>query len=142
MQLRLKFFFIIVLFTIASFAKGQITSSSLSGLVKDNSGPLAGATIKAYYQKTGVQYDVNTSRKGNFRLNNLNPGGPYTIEVSYSGYQTQKIENYFLKLGADEYLDFHLNAVQVQLSENGNSPSVSDTGNQSDAKTKTVAIAQ
>jgi Carboxypeptidase regulatory-like domain len=122
MKIRFKFFLTIVFFAIVFISNAQVTTASISGLIRDNEGPLAKATVKAYYQKTGVQYDVNTSKKGNFRLNNLNPGGPYIIEVSYAGYETQKIENYFLKLGADENLDFHLKPIQPQLSENGVAP--------------------
>ena len=122
MKISLKFYLTLAFFAIICISNAQVTTASISGLIRDNEGPLAKATIKAYYQKTGVVYDVNTSKKGNFRLNNLNPGGPYIIEVSYAGYETQKIENFFLKLGADENLDFHLKPIQPQLSENGIAP--------------------
>ncbi len=122
MNIRIKFYLTIVFFAIVCISNAQVTTASICGLIRDNEGPLAKATIKAYYLKTGVVYDVNTSKKGNFRLNNLNPGGPYVIEVSYTGYETQKIDNVFLKLGADENLDFHLKPIQTQLSENGIAP--------------------
>ncbi|GEM_PF-3081976 len=118
MKIGLKFFLTIVFFAIVYTSNAQVTTASISGLIRDNEGPLAKATIKAYYSKTSVTYDVNTSKKGNFRLNNLTPGGPYIIEVSYAGYETQKIDNFYLKLGADENLDFHLKPIQTQISEN------------------------
>ena len=138
MKIRLKFFLTIIFFAIVCISNAQVTTASISGLIRDNEGPLAKATIKAYYQKTGVQYDVNTSKKGNFRLNNLTPGGPYIIEVSYAGYETQKIENFFLKLGADENLDFHLKPIQPQLSENGVAPVYNEVDSNQPASKTTI----
>ncbi|MBC3540053.1 TonB-dependent receptor [Rufibacter sp. H-1] len=78
----------------------QVTTSSITGSVKDSKGePLIGATVKATHQPSGSLYGASTNVEGRFTIPNTRIGGPYTIEVSYIGYQTQTFANVNLKLG-------------------------------------------
>ena len=117
MKIRSAILLTIVFFAFVFVTKGQVTTSSISGMVKDKEGALVGATIKATYLKTGTLYGVITTDKGNYLLNNLLPGGPYTIEVSFVGYETVKKENVTLALGTDETFNFTLKSTDTQLSE-------------------------
>ena len=117
MKIKSKFLLTIVFLAVVVLTKAQVTTSSISGMIKDKEGPLVGATIKAVYQKTGMMYGVITTDKGNYVLNNLAPGGPYLIEVSFIGYEAQKKENVYLTLGVDETFSFTLKSSDVQLSE-------------------------
>ena len=51
--------------TIASF--GQITTSTLSGVVKNEKGEnLVGASVHAVHQPTGTEYKTSTNKQGSY----------------------------------------------------------------------------
>lgn len=93
-------------------ANAQVTSSSMTGTVKDAKGALPGASVKATHTPTGTVYSVSTNNDGRFIINNMRVGGPYTIEISFVGYQPEKITDLSLKLGETFSLP-------ITLSENG-----------------------
>lgn len=79
--------------------KAQITTSSITGTVKGASDePLAGATVTAIHQPTGTKYATTSRAGGQFTINNMRVGGPYTIEISFVGFVTDKQEEVYLKL--------------------------------------------
>ena len=81
-------------------SEAQITTSNIRGVVKNSRNePLIGATITATHNPTGTIYRVASRTGGQFNLYNLNPGGPYTISVSYVGFSDEKREDVFLTLG-------------------------------------------
>ena len=78
----------------------QVTTSTMSGLVKDDSGlTLPGANILATHVPTGSEYGAMTNIDGRFRINNMRIGGPYTVAISYVGFETETLENINLDLG-------------------------------------------
>ena len=82
----------------------QVTTSSMTGTVNDSGNqPLIGATITAIHQPTGTKYSTVSRQNGNFNIADMRPGGPYSIEVSYVGFETQKFNDVYLKL-AESYL--------------------------------------
>ncbi|MGX5687786.1 TonB-dependent receptor [Arcticibacter tournemirensis] len=96
----------------------QVTTSSLTGTVKDSKGEtLIGASIKATHQPTGTTYGVSTRADGRFTIPNMRSGGPYLIEASYVGYQTRKIENIQLKLGEPYVQNVTLDVTGTELNE-------------------------
>ncbi|MEE1945380.1 carboxypeptidase regulatory-like domain-containing protein [Pedobacter sp. KR3-3] len=95
-----------ILMMFALFAQAQVTTSSVSGRIKDAKGiGIPGASVLLVHQPTGTKYGVITDAEGGFRLNNLNPGGPYKATISYIGYAKQEKEGISLSLGADQRLD-------------------------------------
>ena len=97
--------FLLALAFIASpVVLAQITTSSLTGTVKDpKDQPLSGATITATNLPLGIKYSTTSSGGGQFNIPYMRPGGPYHIEVSYVGFETQKFDDVYLKL-AEPYL--------------------------------------
>lgn len=96
----------------------QVTTSNISGIVKGQDGAaLIGATVQVTHEPTKTVYTVTTRSGGRFDLANIQPGGPYTIEVSYSGMQTEKKTDIYLTLGDNNDVDFQLNSSQNQLQE-------------------------
>ncbi|MBL0135357.1 MAG: TonB-dependent receptor [Chitinophagaceae bacterium] len=96
----------------------QETNSSISGAVKTTKGePLIGATISATHIPTGTVYRVASRTGGRFNLYNLRPGGPYTIVVSYVGFEDQKKEEVFLNLGENSTQEFQLKDKSATLTE-------------------------
>src|SRR6476661_10269835 len=82
------------------FTFAQETNSSIGGIVKSaNNEPLVGATITATHIPTGTVYRVISRTGGVFNINNMQPGGPYTIVFSYVGFKDEVREDVILSLG-------------------------------------------
>jgi hypothetical protein len=65
----------------------QVTTSNMTGVVKNEKGEeLAGATITLRHEPTGSVFTVVSRAGGRFDVNNIPPGGPYNVKVSYVGY--------------------------------------------------------
>ncbi|KQC02134.1 TonB-dependent receptor domain-containing protein [Pedobacter sp. Hv1] len=118
---------VVIVFAFVGFisaANAQVTTSSLTGTVKDSKDVMPGASIKATHTPTGTVYGVTTNESGRYTIGNMRVGGPYTIEVTFLGYKTQKIEDVILKLGEP----FVLNITLVDNSSSLNAITVVGTG--------------
>ncbi len=82
-----------------SVVQAQVTTSSMTGTIKDAKAPLPGASIRATHTPSGTVYTVSTNNDGRFSIGNMRVGGPYTIEISYIGYKPGKITDVYLRLG-------------------------------------------
>ncbi|TKC06620.1 TonB-dependent receptor [Pedobacter polaris] len=99
-SLLLKIVVIVLAFVgFISAANAQITTSSLTGTIRDSKETMPGASVKATHTPTGTVYGVITNADGRYTIGNMRVGGPYTIEVSFVGYKPQKFEDVTLKLG-------------------------------------------
>lgn len=91
---------LVLLFTVSLTAFSQVTTSSITGSVKDADGqPLIGATVKATHVPSGTIYGTITQSNGSFTIPGMRIGGPYRIEISYVGYQPKAINGINLSLG-------------------------------------------
>lgn len=78
----------------------QVTTSSMSGVVRSGKGePLVGATVVLRHEPTGSQFTTITRTGGIFDLNNLPPGGPYSVTITYVGYDAYKRSDINMPLG-------------------------------------------
>ncbi|MEK7257676.1 MAG: carboxypeptidase regulatory-like domain-containing protein, partial [Bacteroidota bacterium] len=94
------------------------TNANILGLVTDAKGePLIGANVVATHLPSGTMYGVPTREDGKFNLPNVRIGGPYKIEVTYTGYQTYLLENFNLSLGQNFRLDIKLEESASTLGE-------------------------
>ncbi|MEJ7627322.1 MAG: carboxypeptidase regulatory-like domain-containing protein [Ferruginibacter sp.] len=110
--------FIIAMLAMPFFMKAQLTTSSISGVVKNGSGSmLPGATITATHIPTGTVYNTSARTGGRFDINNMNPGGPYTITTSFVGFETNIKSDVYLVLGETLKADVDLSDKTTQLSE-------------------------
>lgn len=92
-------FIIMLLASSYAFAQGS-TSSSVAGLLTDADGMgLVGATIVVRHEPSGSNYGTSSRADGRFNLTGLRVGGPYTIRVTYTGFNEQVTENIYLSLG-------------------------------------------
>jgi hypothetical protein len=90
--------------TLASF--GQITTSTLSGVVKNEKGEkLIGATVSVVHQPTGTKYGSSTNVQGGYVIPAARVGGPYVIKVSYVGYKSKEISDINTSLGLTTNVD-------------------------------------
>src|SRR5215212_3470611 len=96
----------------------QVTTSSITGVIKGVNGEaLVGATVTATHVPTSSVYRTVSRVGGRFDLNNLNPGGPYNIDITYVGHQPFSRPEIFLNLGETARQDFQLISSQSQLTE-------------------------
>ena len=84
----------------------QTTASSLRGVVRDESGPVADATIEAVGTQSGFKHTAQTRPDGTFSLPGLQPG-VYTLTVSSPLYEPQSRDVQVL-IGQSVDLDFVL----------------------------------
>jgi len=111
---KLLIFFIFIFTCSLSFS--QVTTSSIKGVISDetNSG-LPGANVVVVHTPTGTTYGAATDIDGRFNLVNLRVGGPYTVKISYVGYNEQSFNNVVLTLGKTEVLSLALTPDSQQL---------------------------
>jgi Carboxypeptidase regulatory-like domain len=90
---------IIALFAMPFMMKAQVTTSSLSGNIKDDEGkPLSGASITAVYTPSNIRYSTASTTGGRFNISNMHSGGPYTITVTFVGHAAQTFDDVYLQL--------------------------------------------
>lgn len=111
---------ILLLLTVAMlnvFAAGaQVTTAEITGVILDQENiPLPGANVTAVHTPTGTQYGTVTNFDGVFNLLNLRVGGPYTITVSYVGFQTSVMEGINLNLGQTYSVDITMLSDATEL---------------------------
>ncbi|MFB6247459.1 MAG: carboxypeptidase regulatory-like domain-containing protein [Salinibacter sp.] len=95
-----------------------VTSATIRGTVVDeNDEPIPGANVVAVHEPSGSRYGTATSQSGDFTIANVRVGGPYTITVSFVGYQSQRETDIQLSLGETRELDFQLQPQTEQMDE-------------------------
>ncbi|MBE7176174.1 MAG: TonB-dependent receptor [Mucilaginibacter polytrichastri] len=104
-------------FLAAGFAHAQITTSTISGKVIDEKGEaMPGVSVLAVNTSTGTRYGVQTNADGRYSLANMNPGGPYTITVTFVGYTKEERTDVNLTLGGTTF-NFLLKGESTALKE-------------------------
>jgi Carboxypeptidase regulatory-like domain len=113
--------FILLLTLLIGSAMGisaQVTTASITGQVLESNGEsLPGTNVQAVHVPTGTKYGVSSRSDGRFTLPNMRVGGPYTITVSFVGYQEQKLEQVSLALGQTLVLNFTMKEESTSLGE-------------------------
>jgi hypothetical protein len=90
----------------------------MNGVVLDKeNNPLPSANIIATHIPTGTQYGASSRSNGQYNIQNMKVGGPYTITVSFVGYSKQTVENIYLNLGQQLRLDFELETEVIEGGE-------------------------
>lgn len=91
----------------------QTTTSSMNGKVTDEKGEaLVGATVIAVHTPSGTQYGAITNADGRYNLQGMRTGGPYSLTVSYVGYQSVELTGITLSLGEPRTFDVQLKETQ------------------------------
>ena len=118
MQKRL-FFLVTLMLVMATSMMGQITTSALSGRVtmQGTDETVIGATVQAVHEPSGTRYAAVTNIDGLFNIQGMRTGGPYSVSVSYIGYQTKTVKGVELVLGETYNLHVVLSEDANELSE-------------------------
>jgi hypothetical protein len=115
-KIRLFPTLLFLLFSSNVFA--QATNATIAGLVKDETKfPLIGATVRIENLSTGFKTYSITSETGQFIFQQLPLGKPYSVTVSFVGYNSESRTGYELNLGDRINLDFQLTMGATELNE-------------------------
>ena len=95
----------LTMLTAGTVAFAQVTTSSIGGRITAQDGGVVGAAVVAVHQPTGSQYYALTDQNGNYRINGVTPGGPYTINVEMLGYRKVETQNIYAPLGETVVVD-------------------------------------
>ncbi|MDN5287480.1 MAG: hypothetical protein JWR38_3754 [Mucilaginibacter sp.] len=101
----------------ASFSFAQVTTSSITGIIKDAKGVLPGATVVATHVPSGSVYSTVSRATGQFTIPNMRVGGPYTLKITFVGYNPKTINDLVLNLGEPLKVDITLDDLSKNLSE-------------------------
>ena len=118
MQKRFFLLMSIVLMSVTSMM-AQVTTSSLSGRVtlKGTDETVIGATVQAVHEPSGTRYAAVTNIDGLYNIQGMRTGGPYSVTVSYIGYQTMTVRGVTLQLAETSKVDVELSEDANELSE-------------------------
>ena len=99
-------------------AFAQVTTSTLSGRVVDQ-GNIAtpGVAVQATHVPSGTIYGAVTNNEGQYTIQGMRPGGPYTVEISSLGYQTVIFTDITLELAEVFNLNAQINEATEELLE-------------------------
>lgn len=116
----MKRFFLLMMTIVGinHFISAQVTTSSMSGKIVDESNEvIIGASIRAVHEPSGTTYGGVTNLEGRYTIQGMRVGGPYKVEISYVGYETSIFQGLTLKLGETESVSSKLKVSSMQLSE-------------------------
>ncbi len=117
-MLKRLLYLLMIALAIGQSVNAQVTTSSIGGQVKAANGDaLVGATVVATHEPTGTVYRTVSRTGGRFDIQNVAPGGPYSIKVTYVGYGEFSRGDIMVPLGERFDLQAELAASNQQLSE-------------------------
>ena len=83
----------------------QSTTSAISGNISDGKNPIPDAVVTIVHEPTGTHYYVFTEKNGNYVINNILVGGPYTVRIERLNYQPLVIQEVDAPIGETVVVD-------------------------------------
>ncbi|GAA4360958.1 carboxypeptidase regulatory-like domain-containing protein [Hymenobacter saemangeumensis] len=122
-----KFYLLLLAFLLPFFSSAQLTTSAFEGLILNKAGEaIPGASVVLTHLPTGTRSGTQSDANGKLLLNNLKPGGPYSVQVSFVGFKPQAKEEVYLSLGKVARQTFTLAEAATELGEVAVTASKSD----------------
>jgi len=128
------------------FLTAQTTHATIVGRITDNKGEtVIGATVMVRNESTGFSTAVITNEKGDYTIQQLPLGTPYTVTAKYVGYGEQKKTGYTLNQGDMLRVNFVMKEQSVTINEvqvvaNSLRKSASNTGAATAISAKTISV--
>ena len=98
---------------ISMTAFSQLTTSDISGVIKNKVGKKIGhVKVQLILKSKGITYGTFTDEKGKFNFRLMEVGGPYIFKVDKEGYRPYEKRNLEFELGDNE-----LNAIIEEESD-------------------------
>ena len=103
--------------TLSSAVFGQgVTTSGIAGFVVDKAGkPVVGAKVTALHAPTGTRASTLTRSGGQYAIDGLRPGGPYTVSVEGTDGTTAQTTGLYADVGSTLATNFTLSSDVVKL---------------------------
>ena len=121
--------FVVFAFAVFSFcaafvplvvAAQGVTTGGIGGIVTGaTKQPVAGASVIAIHEPSGTSYEATTRADGRYSIPAMRVGGPYTIQVVYTGsggggaFAPKTVENITVNLGVTSDVDVSVEAITV-----------------------------
>ncbi|MHB1701409.1 MAG: carboxypeptidase-like regulatory domain-containing protein [Acidobacteriaceae bacterium] len=119
----------------------QSVDASIHGTVTDSTGAVVpGATVTALNTSTGISTTIKTDSKGYYVFQQLHIGGPYTVSIDRSGFESFKSTGLMLNLNAARQIDAILKTGSVSQTVQVTSGTVQVQT--SDSQLKTTILGQ
>ena len=117
--MRKKLCFLMAIMLYCTTAMAQVTTSSMSGKVtmKDSGEEVIGATIQVVHEPSGTRYNAVSNMDGRFSIQGMRTGGPYSVTVSYIGFQPKSYKGITLQLGENYDLGIEMSEDANELQE-------------------------
>ena len=117
--MRRKLFLTAMMLTCVLTMMAQITNSALSGkvIMEDTKEEVIGATVQAVHDPSGTKYAAITNIDGRFNIQGMRNGGPYTVTVTYIGFNPKVFKDIYLQLGETYSLNVWLSENSTELAE-------------------------
>ncbi len=117
-MLRKLLFLLVVSLLTTSVVFSQVTTSSIAGTVRDAAGQgLVGASVTATHVPTGTVYATSSRSGGRFDIQNVAPGGPYSMRVTFVGFGEFTRNEIMIPLGERFDITVDLTSANQQLQE-------------------------
>ena len=91
---------------LSGVAAAQVSTATVQGTVRDDTGALPGANVTARHVQSGFTHETVTAGDGSFTLGGLRPG-QYEITVTFSQYKPQA-KTVSVLVGQAATLDFRV----------------------------------
>jgi outer membrane receptor for ferrienterochelin and colicin len=95
----------------------EITSSIRGTVTAPDGSPVAGETVEITNTRTGSVSRTTTNASGSFSVRSLTVGGPYTVRVTSSLYETALVTDIYTALGAAQNFNIQLQAEDDSIEE-------------------------
>ncbi|MBI3940238.1 MAG: carboxypeptidase regulatory-like domain-containing protein, partial [Acidobacteria bacterium] len=129
-KLGALFFEVVVLVFAGWVALGQVSTGTLSGVIKDSSGALLpGVNVTVKQVDTGQTRVIITDDGGRYRIPQLALGN-YEVVAELAGFQTSLRRGITLMVGQEETVDFTLTVGEIseRVEVTGEAPLIETTG--------------
>jgi Carboxypeptidase regulatory-like domain len=108
----------LILTAVTGMLAQGVTKASINGLVTDQKGEaLPGASVVAIHVPSGTKYGATSRSDGRYDIPAVRVGGPYTVTVSFIGFEDKKMDIAYLDLDQRFSANFSLGESSTTLSE-------------------------
>lgn len=117
-MLKRLLFLLACFFAALPFLNSQITTGSIVGVVTDEKDqPLVGATITGVHVPSGTKYTTTSKAGGQYTLQNLRVGGPYTVTITFVGFEKMVYDEIYVRLAEPYFLNAAMVAAATELQQ-------------------------
>lgn len=103
--------------TPSAHAQGVTTAAIRGTITREGGTPVDGALITLINVPKGTRLRTSSAASGRYSFENVESGGPYTIEITAIGFEKSSKTGVFLTLGQRSIQDFEVKAQVVVLQE-------------------------